>query len=512
MTSTPETDTNRNFEHTMSSEAQDSKAYPQNTESSSPHSESAVGTKQKPQNKKNIAKEANPALNSTTNATVASNHEDGVGANDTERRAAPKKKKKKKKPKAPTLPTTDTSHTQENSASSTASVGSTKTPSSHSTTSAASDSVASATCSSELPTVPVSKIFKGQYPVGEEFEYSGTNAWRSTSQEKKEQERLLNETVYAHLRRGAEVHRRVRRWARATLLKPGTSLLDIVRGVESAVWRLVERDPQQPLLAGSAFPTGVSLNHIAAHFTPNSNDSTILTEKDVLKLDFGVHVQGYIIDCAFTVAFDPVFDPLLRAVKEATNTGIKHAGIDARLGEIGEAIQEVMESYEVQMGGKVYPVKAIRNLNGHSIEPYIIHAGKSVPIVKSGDMTKMEENELYAIETFGSTGQGRVNEGAECSHYMKLPDAPRVQLRSAQAKQLLHHINQNYGTLCFCRRWLDDQGQTRHIMALKQLVDSGIVRPYPPLCDVKGCYTAQFEHTLVLRPTRKEVLTRGDDY
>ena len=68
----------------------------------------------------------------------------------------------------------------------------------------------------------------------------------------------------------------------------------------------------------------------------------------------------------------------------------KEAGIDVRLCDVGEAIQEVMESYEVELDGKTYTVKPIRNLNGHSIAPYRIHAGKTVPIVKGGEGTKME--------------------------------------------------------------------------------------------------------------------------
>ncbi|KAK3094248.1 Methionine aminopeptidase 2, partial [Teratosphaeriaceae sp. CCFEE 6253] len=125
-----------------------------------------------------------------------------------------------------------------------------------------------------------------------------------------------------------------------------------------------------------------------------------------MKVDFGVHVNGRIVDSAFTVAFEPQYDNLLAAVKDATNTGIRAAGIDARMGEIGEAIQEAMESYEVTINGTTYPVKAIRNLNGHTITQYSIHggsAGKSVPIVKGGSNEKMEEGETYAIETFGST-------------------------------------------------------------------------------------------------------------
>lgn len=89
-----------------------------------------------------------------------------------------------------------------------------------------------------------------------------------------------------------------------------------------------------------------------------------------------------------------------------------------RLCDIGAAIQEVMESHEVEIGNKVYPVKSVHNLCGHSIGPYTIHAGKSVPIVKGGKTTKMEEGELFAIETFGSTGKGAIFNAPDCSHYM----------------------------------------------------------------------------------------------
>merc|ERR1719223_346483 len=136
------------------------------------------------------------------------------------------------------------------------------------------------------------------------------------------------------------------------------------------------------LEAGLAFPTGCSLNHCAAHYTPNAGDKTVLQYDDVCKIDFGTHVNGRIIDSAFTVAFNPKYDRLLEAVKDATNTGIKNAGIDARLNEIGAIIQETMESYEVELDGKTYQVKSIRNLSGHQIDQYRIHAGKTVPIVR----------------------------------------------------------------------------------------------------------------------------------
>jgi len=316
------------------------------------------------------------------------------------------------------------------------------------------------------------------------------------------------ETEIFELRHAAEVHRQVRKWAHSWIA-PGMTLISITDRIEKKLEELIIKDG---LNRGQAFPTGCSLNYVAAHYTPNNGDDTVLQYGDVMKLDFGTHVNGYIIDCAFTVAFDPKYDNLLQAVKDATNTGVKAAGIDVRLCDVGAAIQEVMESYEVELDGKTYQVQSIRNLNGHSIAPYIIHAGKSVPIVKGGEATKMEEGEFYAIETFGSTGKGFVREDLDTSHYMRNGDAAHYPLRTQRAKALLSHITKTYDTLAFCKRWLDRSGQTQYAAALKQLCDAKLVTPHPPLCDVRGCYVAQYEHTLVLRPTCKEVLSRGSDF
>lgn len=258
------------------------------------------------------------------------------------------------------------------------------------------------------------------------------------------------------MRLAAEVHKQVRHYAQS-FIKPGIKLIDMCEQLEECNRRLMRENGLQ---AGIGFPTGCSLNYVAAHYTPNVGDQTVLQYGDVMKVDFGTQIDGRIIDSAWTVAFDPQFDPLLEAVKEATNTGLKLAGVDVQLGEIGEGIQEVMESHEVTINGKVYPIKCCRNLNGHSIGAYQIHAGKSVPIVNNGDTTRMEENEFYAIETFGSTGRGYVVEDLECSHYMKDFDAPHVPLRLPSARKLLTHINKTFGTLAFCRRWLerDDGG------------------------------------------------------
>jgi len=102
----------------------------------------------------------------------------------------------------------------------------------------------------------------------------------------------------------------------------------------------------------------------------------------------------------------------------------------------------------------------------------------------------MEEGEQYAIETFGSTGKGLVLEAPDCSHYMKEFDAPSVAIRNPKAKALLGFIDKNYGTLAFCRKWIDRDGFDKHLIPLKNLCDLGIVVPYPPLNDNTGSYVA----------------------
>jgi len=361
------------------------------------------------------------------------------------------------------------------------------------------------------PETPVRELFpEGHFPVGQRLDYEQPlNLWRRESEEQRQRE-LLDEDRYEDLREAAEAHRIVRQWARSWI-KPGMKMIDIADTIETSLRSTIAADGTK---RGIAFPTGLSINNVAAHYTPNAGDERVLKETDVLKVDIGLHVNGYIIDSAFTMAFDPVYDPLLETVREATNAGVKAAGIDVRLCDVGDAIYEVMTSGEVTIGKRTHPIVPIRNLMGHSLGLYTIHAGKSVPCIKgSGDQTKMEEGEVFAIETFGSTGHGHVNDDNEISHFMKAPTMPPTGIRGGpKATELYSHINKNYSTLAFARRWLDQAGITRYAIALKSLCDCGAVNPYPPLLDIDGSYTAQFEHTLALRPSGKEVFSRGEDY
>ncbi|KAI1526773.1 Map Methionine aminopeptidase [Pyrenophora tritici-repentis] len=371
------------------------------------------------------------------------------------------------------------------------------------------------------PRIPLATLFDNQpYPEGQIVDHvvKDDNIKRTTTEELRHVAALndMDDDFLKDYRKAAEVHRQVRHHAQ-TIAKPGVSMTRLAEEIDEGVRALTGHtglETGDALKAGLAFPTGLCLNHVGAHWTPNAGaKEVILKHDDVLKVDFGVHVNGRIVDSAFTVAANPVYDNLLAAVKAATNTGLGEAGIDARIDHISEAIQEVMESYEVELNGKTIPVKAVRNITGHNILRYRIHGDKQVPFVKTKTDQRMEEGDIFAIETFGSTGKAHLRDDVGVYGYGRNENMSPAVLHQSSAKSLLKTIDANFGTLVFARRQLERlPGVEKYHLGMRTLVNSGLVESYAPLVDITGSYIAQFEHTVLLRPNCKEIISRGDDY
>jgi methionyl aminopeptidase len=181
------------------------------------------------------------------------------------------------------------------------------------------------TSQSSPPRVPVAQLYPNDtYPAGDETPYLNENAYRTTSEEKRHIETLNTEwlTDYRH---GAIIHKQVRAWAK-DWIKPGMTLTEIAEGIEDGTRHLTGHmglEPGDNILGGVAFPTGLSRNHCAAHYTPNAGNKMVLEHDDVMKVDFGVHLNGRIVDSAFTWTANPKYDVLLEAVREATYRGVK---------------------------------------------------------------------------------------------------------------------------------------------------------------------------------------------
>ena len=321
------------------------------------------------------------------------------------------------------------------------------------------------------------------------------------------EQRLANlKEALPDFREGGIIHQSVREWAvNSGVIHPGVNLNDMCARIEEGVRRMAVFHPPE---RGLAFPCGCSINHCAAHYSPLPGDTRVLQKDDVMKIDFGVSINGHIIDSAFSVCFDPRFDPLIEATKEATETGIKLAGPEARISEIGAAIEEVITSYSIELNGKTIPLKPVYNLTGHQLGDYTVHCGKSIPICKrSGSTDKMVVGELFALETFATTGKGIVIDDGATSHFMVAKK--HKQPKNISESNLLKLITDNFKTLAFCQRFIERAGERHYTQALKGLVNEKIVDPYPPLSDVVGSYISQHEHTFAILEDHKEVFSRA---
>jgi methionyl aminopeptidase len=315
--------------------------------------------------------------------------------------------------------------------------------------------------------------------------------------------------IIQSLEYAGNIHKEVRRQLQP-YLKPGIKLVDIAKIIEIKTMELSNK--YKSVYGGIGFPALLSLNNCAAHFHPNSKDTTVLKESDVLKIDFGTEANGWIIDSAYTICFDPKYDILLEAVKEATYNGIKTARIDADICEWGIANKEIMESYEITLDGKTIPIKAIINLGGHNIEQGIIHGGMFLPCAdmrnRMGTNYRFKEG-VYAIETFGSTGLDRVKEVGDNTLYRLNPNfnAPIP----TKCKRVADVVKSNFSTLPFTDRYVELFNINNWKPQLNTMIKKGILHGYPPLCVNDGAYTAQYEHTIHIGDTTT-VFSNGEDY
>jgi len=260
----------------------------------------------------------------------------------------------------------------------------------------------------------------------------------------------------------------------------GASLLSVADFAEN----LIREKGGEP-----AFPVNISRNDEAAHSTPSFNDTAVFG-KDMVKLDIGVHIDGYIADTAVTV--DLSGNPeLVKAAEKALADAIEfiHAGVNTS--DIGGVIEDAITSFGC---------KPIINLTGHGLAQYIQHAPPAIPNKRMPHGIVLEEGDIVAIEPFATNGAGRIHDAGNAEIYHLISDKP---VRHPSARTLLQKI-QNYKTLPFAKRWLGD-----HIdFAMVQLVKAGIIQPYPILKEVKGGLISQAEHTIMVTQDGCEVITK----
>jgi len=272
---------------------------------------------------------------------------------------------------------------------------------------------------------------------------------------------------------------RVREQIRSDV-KPGVKVIDICERVEQQI---------KQLSGAPAFPCNVDINQVAAHYVSPLGDTTIIPEGSMVKVDIGVHIDGYIADTAVTICLDPALTQMVKAAEEALAVAIKSVKAGARASDIGATIEHIIKNRGM---------RPIRNLTGHKLSRYIVHAGRSIPNVAGYDLHKLEENEVYAIEPFSvlSNATGEVRDGPPSNIYR----FERKRNLEGVPKQMLAFIQQEYRTLPFAGRWVlkafpSPVGEE----AFTDLLSSRCIMGYPQLVEKSGGVVAQAEHTVIVQ-------------
>jgi methionyl aminopeptidase len=246
--------------------------------------------------------------------------------------------------------------------------------------------------------------------------------------------------------------------------------------------------------ANLAFPVNTSVNEVAAHYTAEPNDEKTVGSTDLVKIDLGAQVNGYIADTAVTVCYDPQYDTLVQAAEDALNNAMSMIKIGVKSSDVGRTIEKTVK----QLG-----FKPIMNLSGHSLAQYTIHAGRSVPNVWSIGSFSFKGDEAYACEPFVTTGGGSgIVEEGPIKNIFAL--GTRKRTKNDEADRLQEYIWKNFNMLPFALRWLlKDWEEKKARELLEILIKKKVVHAYPILIERKGQRVAQAEHTFI--PTENGV-------
>jgi len=232
---------------------------------------------------------------------------------------------------------------------------------------------------------------------------------------------------------------------------------------------------------GIAFPVNISLNEAAAHDTPSPGDQRVFTTGDIVKLDIGVHLDGYIADTACTV--DLGDQPLLcEASIKARDAAIEAVRPGVAIGTLGGIV-----AHEIKSRGFL----PVANLTGHGLDQYCLHKGPNVPNIPGTGGAVLEEGMVIAIEPFATTGTGFVHDSSRVEIFSQLVNRP---VRLPAARKILKDIEGLNG-MPFARRHIKVKSAD---LALARLVNDGVIRAYPVLSDVSGSFVSQAEHTMIV--------------
>lgn len=258
---------------------------------------------------------------------------------------------------------------------------------------------------------------------------------------------------------------------------------------------------------GIAFPVGLNKNEIVAHYNPLKTEPTIKfnLDDDILKIDYGVHINGNIVDEAFSVTNNPKLLPLIESSKDALRNMINELRPDVRIHTLGKMCEEIVNSYEIEVRpGLFVPVKPINNVTGHSIEPWNIHGKKMVYNINNNSTNFVEPNETYALEVYTSDGTGTSSmDTNHISHYSVINNNNRNKL-GTNTLEFLDYLNNTFNGLAFSPRQIK---YNNYQEIIETLYENNNIKKYPVLVEpLSNSHVAQFEKTIFVGESQSIVI------
>ena len=276
------------------------------------------------------------------------------------------------------------------------------------------------------------------------------------------------------LKKAGKIAAQIREYGKG-LVKKDSSMTQVLDKIEDKIFELG---------AKPAFPAQISCNHLAAHYCPDEEDKTIFSDQLVC-LDVGVHVDGFIGDTAVTIDLSGKYNDLIKAAEEALDNAVKIIKPGVTLSEIGKVIQETINNQGFA---------PVRNLSGHGLGKYEIHTKPNIPNFENGDNTKIEPGMVFAIEPFASTGAGIVQDSGIATVFELSIKKP---VRTSITRQVLKEI-ENYDNLPFTTRWLTRKFGAKAKFALREMEQLDMLHAYPPLADKDKGMISQAEHSILV--------------
>ena len=309
----------------------------------------------------------------------------------------------------------------------------------------------------------------------------------------------------------AKIHNFISKKLIENILNKNCTLEEIIFFIENTIKKKIKYNVDNPMDGGIPFPPMIGVNNVIAHQTLKDNSKKYkIKNNDIIRIDYGVHTNGYVIDSAFTYSLNNKYDDFFNISKKITRKAVSLCNVDKSIIDFGEEMDEYIHSKQFEYEGKIYNCKIIKNLNGHNIKRFHVHGGQKLPCIKNNISGKIKNNVVYALEPFISAENDYVYHSKDFSSYHVNYDKNNKYLNKND-KKLLFDIKKQYKFFYFRDNYLYND-LNLHMKQLKNLIDKKYIVKESSFVVYKNPIISHFEHNVFVNENKNYFLTKNKYY